>query len=104
MKRGLPNTMAGGLWWGATTIATDTITIYLVAPSTAAPCAGIAGLLLVWLVALRRLGRLTVEMQGYRSEARLRSLVEHVSDVVMVIDSNLHFSYLSPSVFPLLGY
>jgi diguanylate cyclase (GGDEF)-like protein/PAS domain S-box-containing protein len=42
------------------------------------------------------------EIKG--SEARFRSLVQHASDVVMVIDGQLRFSYLSPSVARLLGY
>jgi diguanylate cyclase (GGDEF)-like protein/PAS domain S-box-containing protein len=48
--------------------------------------------------------RKVAELRLSDSEARFRSLVQHAGDVVMVVDDKLHFSYLSPSVFRLLGY
>jgi diguanylate cyclase (GGDEF)-like protein/PAS domain S-box-containing protein len=39
-----------------------------------------------------------------RSEARFRALVQNSSDVVAVIDENAFFTYVSPSVFGMLGY
>jgi diguanylate cyclase (GGDEF)-like protein/PAS domain S-box-containing protein len=48
--------------------------------------------------------RKLAELQLSDSEARFRSLVQHAGDVVMVVDDKLQFSYLSPSVFRLLGY
>ncbi len=48
--------------------------------------------------------RKAAELRLSDSEARFRSLVQHAGDVVMVVDDKLQFSYLSPSVFRLLGY
>jgi diguanylate cyclase (GGDEF)-like protein/PAS domain S-box-containing protein len=48
--------------------------------------------------------RKAAELRLSDSEARFRSLVQHAGDVVMVVDDRLQFSYLSPSVFRLLGY
>ncbi|MGH9050928.1 MAG: bifunctional diguanylate cyclase/phosphodiesterase, partial [Acidimicrobiia bacterium] len=39
-----------------------------------------------------------------RNEARFRALVQHSSDVVAVIDENAFFTYISPSIFGMLGY
>jgi TMAO reductase system sensor TorS len=39
-----------------------------------------------------------------RSEAHFRSLIEHASDAVMVLDANLHVRYASPSVERVLGF
>jgi diguanylate cyclase (GGDEF)-like protein/PAS domain S-box-containing protein len=67
--------------------------------------AGVAALVAALLIADRQLAgteQYVVEVED--SEARFRSLVQHASDVVMVIDSHLRFSYLSPSVARLLGY
>jgi diguanylate cyclase (GGDEF)-like protein/PAS domain S-box-containing protein len=66
---------------------------------------GVAALVAALLIADRQLAgaeRYVEEVED--SEARFRSLVQHASDVVMVIDGHLRFSYLSPSVARLLGY
>jgi diguanylate cyclase (GGDEF)-like protein/PAS domain S-box-containing protein len=39
-----------------------------------------------------------------RNEARFRSLVQNSSDVVAVVDDNAFFTYVSPSIFGMLGY
>jgi diguanylate cyclase (GGDEF)-like protein/PAS domain S-box-containing protein len=39
-----------------------------------------------------------------RNEARFRALVQNSSDVVAVIDENAFFTYVSPSIFGMLGY
>jgi diguanylate cyclase (GGDEF)-like protein/PAS domain S-box-containing protein len=69
---------------------------------------GVGVLLVILLVADRRQSGAedqTQEIEEIKgSEARFRSLVQHASDVVMVIDGQLRFSYLSPSVARLLGY
>jgi PAS domain S-box-containing protein len=39
-----------------------------------------------------------------RSEAHFRSLIEHATDAVMVLDANLHVRYASPSVERVLGF
>jgi diguanylate cyclase (GGDEF)-like protein/PAS domain S-box-containing protein len=71
----------------------------------AAAGAGIAALLAILLFTERKLAGAERQAQEVGdSEARFRSLVQHASDVVMVIDGNLRFSYLSPSVARLLGY
>jgi len=38
------------------------------------------------------------------SESKYRLLAEHMSDFVWVVDRDLKFTYLSPSIKPLLGY
>jgi diguanylate cyclase (GGDEF)-like protein/PAS domain S-box-containing protein len=66
---------------------------------------GVAALVAALLIADRQIAdteEYVEEVEG--SEARFRSLVQHASDVVMVIDGHLRFSYLSPSVARLLGY
>jgi diguanylate cyclase (GGDEF)-like protein/PAS domain S-box-containing protein len=39
-----------------------------------------------------------------RNEARFRALVQNSSDVVAVVDDNAFFTYVSPSIFGMLGY
>jgi len=48
----------------------------------------------------RKEARLRLE----ESEARFRSLVQHASDVVIVLDDDLTMTYVSPSVARVLGY
>ena len=48
--------------------------------------------------------RKRAELRLSESEARFRSLVQHGGDIVMVLDSSLRFSYVSPSAGRLLGY
>ena len=47
---------------------------------------------------------LTEEIHRRRAERRFRVLVEHSSDLVLVVDERLVISYASPSVSRLLGY
>lgn len=57
------------------------------------------------VVNAREIGRRKrVEQQLARSEARFRSLVQHSSDVVAVLDDELRFQWVSPSIEPVLGY
>jgi PAS domain S-box-containing protein len=55
---------------------------------------------LAWLVAL--LSRAQAALR--ESEARFRALSEHASDIVSVVDAQGRFTYVSPSVRPILGY
>ena len=48
--------------------------------------------------------RKTAEQRLGRSEARFRSLVQHSSDVVAVVDGDLIISYVSPSITRVLGH
>ncbi|MDP9070035.1 MAG: EAL domain-containing protein [Actinomycetota bacterium] len=48
--------------------------------------------------------RKAAELQVANSEARFRSLVQHASDLVMVVDELMCIAYLSPSVNRMLGY
>jgi diguanylate cyclase (GGDEF)-like protein/PAS domain S-box-containing protein len=67
--------------------------------------AGVAALVGALLISDRQLAGAEDYLEEVEeSEARFRSLVQHASDVVMVIDGHLRFSYLSPSVARLLGY
>ncbi|HID42426.1 MAG TPA: PAS domain S-box protein [Archaeoglobaceae archaeon] len=45
-----------------------------------------------------------MEETVYRSEKRYRFLAENVSDVIWVMNKNLNFKYISPSIQKLLGY
>ncbi|MCB0996820.1 MAG: EAL domain-containing protein, partial [Acidimicrobiales bacterium] len=57
------------------------------------------------VVTAREIGRRKrVELQLARSEARFRSLVQHSSDIVAVLDDRLQFQWVSPSIEPVLGY
>ncbi|MGH2635056.1 MAG: putative bifunctional diguanylate cyclase/phosphodiesterase [Actinomycetota bacterium] len=47
---------------------------------------------------------LTEDLVRQRSEARFSSLVQHSSDVVMVVDADSTIRYMSPSVERVLGY
>jgi diguanylate cyclase (GGDEF)-like protein/PAS domain S-box-containing protein len=64
-------------------------------------------LLLGWRLHLQRRhvslseARLALE---HRSEERLRALVEHSSDVITVVDSQLNVTWQSPSIAQLLGH
>jgi diguanylate cyclase (GGDEF)-like protein/PAS domain S-box-containing protein len=48
--------------------------------------------------------RKEVRLRMEESEARFRSLVQHASDVVIVLDDNLTMTYVSPSVGRVLGH
>ncbi|MGE0593081.1 MAG: putative bifunctional diguanylate cyclase/phosphodiesterase [Vicinamibacterales bacterium] len=69
---------------------------------------GAAGLTLLVLarqvVALRHNLDLVRERERMAGEARFRSLVQHASDVVSIIDASGRFTFVSPSVTQTLGY
>ncbi|HEU0130693.1 MAG TPA: EAL domain-containing protein [Mycobacteriales bacterium] len=48
--------------------------------------------------------RKRAQLELQESAARFRSLVQHASDVVVVLDQQAHISYVSPSVTRVLGY
>ncbi len=47
---------------------------------------------------------LTENLHKQRSEARFRSLVQHGSDIIMIVDAHGGIRYVSPAVGRLLGY
>ncbi|WP_013324164.1 EAL domain-containing protein [Gloeothece verrucosa] len=48
--------------------------------------------------------RQRVEMTLRQSERRFRALIENAADIIVILDAQLRFSYLSPSVERILGY
>jgi diguanylate cyclase (GGDEF)-like protein/PAS domain S-box-containing protein len=48
--------------------------------------------------------RVEAEEALRRSDERFRSLVQHATDVVTVVDTEARISYVSPSIEPVLGY
>lgn len=68
-----------------------------------------AAVLLLTLAGLLRIGRLIGESDDMRealerSEQRFRSLVQHASDVILVVDAAGRLSYASPATRTILGY
>ncbi len=65
----------------------------------------ITGLVVVrQLLAVRQNVRLLAETAARHNEARFRSLVQHSSDVILVVDSNGTIQYVSPSAVRVLRY
>jgi diguanylate cyclase (GGDEF)-like protein/PAS domain S-box-containing protein len=60
--------------------------------------------LLRQLVAVRENVRLSAEAAARQSEARFRTLVQHSSDLIAVVDVDTTIRYQSPSVERVLGY
>ena len=66
----------------------------------AVPVCLLVGETLAWVTA--RLGRTQEAMQ--QSETRFRSLVQHASDITIIVDKSGMIQYVSPSVTRILGY
>jgi diguanylate cyclase (GGDEF)-like protein/PAS domain S-box-containing protein len=58
----------------------------------------------IWMLAYAQRQKETVETDLRRSEERFRALVQHTSDVIMVLGPDGYVSYTSPSLLRLLGY
>ncbi|HYG56502.1 MAG TPA: EAL domain-containing protein [Symbiobacteriaceae bacterium] len=61
-----------------------------------------AAVVLRQVLVLRENSHLATEVE--RSEARFRSLVQHSSDVIAVVDGDMQFRYVSPAIGPVLGH
>jgi PAS domain S-box-containing protein len=62
----------------------------------------LTGTILILLVLTRTAG-LVREVADHRSEARFRSLVNNASDAIIVVDSDGHIQYQTPSAERVLG-
>jgi diguanylate cyclase (GGDEF)-like protein/PAS domain S-box-containing protein len=58
----------------------------------------------IWMMAYAQRQKEKVETDLRRSEERFRALVQHTSDVIMVLGPDGYVSYTSPSLLRLLGY
>jgi diguanylate cyclase (GGDEF)-like protein/PAS domain S-box-containing protein len=58
----------------------------------------------IWMLAYAQRQKETAETDLRRSEERFRALVQHASDVIMVLGPDGFVSYTSPSLLRLLGY
>jgi diguanylate cyclase (GGDEF)-like protein/PAS domain S-box-containing protein len=56
------------------------------------------------IAAVRENARLLTERAARESEARFRSLVQHSSDVIAIVDPDTTFRFVSPSVTRIFGY
>ena len=65
-------------------------------------CAGVCAV--IWMLAYAQRQKESVQTDLGRSEERLRALVEHASDVIMVLGADGMVSYTSPALMRLLGY
>ena len=65
-------------------------------------CAGAC--CVIWMLAYAQQQKETIETDLRRSEERFRALVQHASDVIMVLGPDGFVSYTSPSLLRLLGY
>jgi diguanylate cyclase (GGDEF)-like protein/PAS domain S-box-containing protein len=58
----------------------------------------------IWMLAYQQRGKEQVEGDLRRSEERMRALVQHASDVILVLNAKSEVSYTSPALVRLLGY
>jgi diguanylate cyclase (GGDEF)-like protein/PAS domain S-box-containing protein len=65
-------------------------------------CAGVCSV--IWMLTYTQRQKEDVQTDLIRSEERLRALVQHASDVIMVIQADGFVSYTSPALLRLLGY
>ena len=65
-------------------------------------CAGVC--VVIWMLTYTQRQKEMVETDLRRSEERLRALVQHASDVIMVMQADGVVSYTSPALLRLLGY
>ncbi|MCC7370523.1 MAG: EAL domain-containing protein [Chloroflexi bacterium] len=56
------------------------------------------------VLAVRENGELLAEIEGRRVEARFRSLVQHASDAILVVDADTAIRYQTPSVATMFGF
>jgi len=66
--------------------------------------AAVAALLFRKFDSAKRAGELKAGRERVQSEARFRSLVQHSSDVITVVDADTTIRYQSPSIEHVLGY
>jgi diguanylate cyclase (GGDEF)-like protein/PAS domain S-box-containing protein len=65
-------------------------------------CVGVC--FVIWMLAYTQRQKEIVETDLRRSEERLRALVQHASDVILVLQADGQVSYTSPALMRLLGY
>ena len=65
-------------------------------------CVGVC--FVIWMLTYTQRQKETIETDLRRSEERLRALVQHASDVIMVLQADGVVSYTSPALLRLLGY
>jgi diguanylate cyclase (GGDEF)-like protein/PAS domain S-box-containing protein len=65
-------------------------------------CAGVC--VVIWMLTYTQRQKEMIEADLRRSEERLRALVQHASDVIMVVQADGEVSYTSPALLRLLGY
>ena len=65
-------------------------------------CAGVC--FVIWMLTYTQRQKEMIETDLRRSEERLRALVQHASDVIMVLQADGEVSYTSPALLRLLGY
>jgi diguanylate cyclase (GGDEF)-like protein/PAS domain S-box-containing protein len=65
---------------------------------------GVGACFVIWMLAHTQAQKETVETDLRRSEERLRALVQHASDVIMVLEADGRVAYSSPALLRLLGY
>ncbi len=65
-------------------------------------CAGVC--FVIWMLTYTQRQKEMVETDLRRSEERLRALVQHASDAIMVLEADGQVSYTSPALIRLLGY
>ena len=66
--------------------------------------AAVAALLFRKFDSAKRAGELKATRERLQSEARFRSLVQHSSDVITVVEADMTIRYQSPSIEVVLGY
>ena len=65
-------------------------------------CAGLSAV--IWLLTYSQRQKEQIETSLRRSEERFRTLVQHTSDAIVVLDADAVVTYASPAVEHLLGY
>ena len=104
-------------WWAmgctAVTVAVGEITIALGWVKTLVPepeghglaVLGVAGTCaVIWILALNQGDKERVEGSLRQSERRFRALVQHASDIILVVESDGSVGYASPAFESVLGY